>query len=210
MLIRQAWRETEANQWNKKPANNNMNCHSLSQSPLLVQENQMAEDTWNTETETESSECEAIDKNKMTQYCESSKLMVKQANKRNNHHFFPFLFGVGDAFCWCFRCCTGEGRHILTHTYTNTSKHDTHSTICAYYVINIKIGSSRISPHKLSTTWWAFLFSLAVVVVVVGIRIFFGTWPTDTLIFILTVLSYALIDAWYIWFNVITPLLHSW
>lgn len=97
-----------------------MNCHSLSQSPLLVQENQMAEDTWNTETETESSECEAIDKNKMTQYCESSKLMVKQANKRNDHHFFRFFSVLAMRFADVFDAVQAKVViYLRTHTQTH-------------------------------------------------------------------------------------------
>lgn len=97
--------------------------------------------------------------------------MVIQANKRNNHHFFRFssyltrsiLLMFIDAILANVVMLCVELIYTLIHSHTeiiykykNIYK-KIHTTLkCStrvYYVINIKIGSSRISSHKLSITW---------------------------------------------------------
>lgn len=123
MLIRQAWWETELNHWNKKQANNNIEpaaslCY-FSHWPFLTPYHLNDKEIQTAKWHMEHTKCwlrRPIEKNKMTQYCESSKLMVKQANKRNNHHFFRFI----PCFCWCFWRYVAKVVIKLTHrTHTN-------------------------------------------------------------------------------------------
>lgn len=69
---------------------------------------------------------------------------------------FYFSFRFDDAFCSCFDCM----RRSQIYTQLVYVHREHQHVECAYYVINIKIGSSRISPHTSSIDEILLLLSL--------------------------------------------------
>lgn len=134
----------------------------------------------------------AIDKNKMTQYCESSKLMVDQANKQNNNHHVNLFSSNAFHYILSLVLCAGCELKvvILTHLHNMIFKL---RILCNQH----KIGSSRIShsvPHY--TISWKY-------------SLFFSVFFEDIFIIIIIVLSWLRsverhIDAFNIRLNVST------